>query len=295
MPELPEVETIKNDLLNKVVGHKIIEVDFLWPGILKEIGAGDFIGLVSGKKIIGVTRRAKNLYLTLEDDLNILMHMKMTGHLIVTSDDWKVDSDGRWITNVNNGLPLADPLNQYIRAIFYLDKGKILAFSDLRKFAYLKLLDTVNLEFELKKYGPEPLGSGFTIDYLFGALKNKKLAIKKFLMDPKNVAGIGNIYADEILWQAKVHPLRAASSITKAEAGLIHEATIEILEKSISLRGTSTSDFRDASGKKGLFGNELKVYQKTNSPCFRDGMPIRRIVVGGRGTHFCPKCQKEDT
>jgi len=291
MPELPEVETIVSDLKQNLIGHKIIKVDLLWPGIVKELNASDFNKIVMGKKIVGVVRRAKNINIQLSDGINLLMHMKMTGHLIYTTDDWKVDANGRWIAGVHKDSPLNDPLNQSIRALFHLDKGKIIAFSDIRKFAYIKVLDNKSLKTFFDSYGPEPLSDSFTEEYLHKIFSTKNTAIKKVIMDQKNIAGIGNIYADEILFKAKIHPLTPAKNLNSNNIKDFRNATIQILKEAIKMRGTSTSDFRDLEGKKGQFGNVLNVYRRTGLPCTVDGTPIKRIVVGGRGTHFCPKCQ----
>lgn len=291
MPELPEVETIKSDLAKKIVGKTITAVDFLWTGISKGTTPDEFNKKVVGQKITRVERRAKNLYFTLSNGFNLLFHMKMTGHLIFTDKCWQVDEAGRWIKQGGKESPLYDPLNQYIRMIFSLSGDKILAFSDLRKFAYVKLLDNENLKEALADYGPEPFSKDFTIDYLESALKNKKTPIKKALMNQALIAGIGNIYADEILYDTKIHPLKPAAEITRDEIKRLHEATISILRLSIEKRGTSTSDFRDASGKKGEFESYLKVYRKTGQRC-GCGETIKRIVVGGRGTHYCPGEQK---
>jgi formamidopyrimidine-DNA glycosylase len=293
MPELPEVETIKRDLCSVTIGKKITEVDFLWPGIVKGVDPETFRHHIVGTKIITVERRAKNIYAGLDNGWFLLFHMKMTGHLIYTDNCWMVDEKGKWIHQGDKDSPLYDPLNQYIRLIFRLSDGKILAFSDLRKFAYVKLLTKEELDRALADYGPEPLDKSFSNKYLADLFAKKNIAIKKVLMDQKNIAGIGNIYADEILWESKIHPLAKASKLNAEEINLIRKNTIKILKKSIKLRGTSTSDFRDTAGKKGKFGNFLNVYRRTDLPCHRDGTPIKRIVVGGRGTHFCPKCQKE--
>lgn len=291
MPELPEVETIKSDLEKSLVGRKIVDVNFLWNGILKEMTVADFKKIVIGQKVKVVGRRAKNLYLELEDGQFLLIHLKMTGHLIFTDDCWKVDEQGRWLKIGGKESPMYDPLNQFIRVIFSLDKGKILAFSDLRKFAYLKLVDKKTLNKVLSEYGPEPFSKEFTPVYLKEVLEKKKLPIKKVLMDQALIAGIGNIYADEILWESKIHPLSISNQIPKVKVDEIYHAIKKILNKAIELRGTSTSDFRDTKGKKGKFGEIISVYRRNGLPCQRDGRPIKRITLGSRGTHFCDFCQ----
>jgi formamidopyrimidine-DNA glycosylase len=292
MPELPEVETIRRDLEKNIVGKKITGADFLWPGILKCVSAREFVKQVVGQRIVSVNRRAKNIDVTLTNDKCLLFHMKMTGHLIYTDADWKVDKEGKWIRRNGVDSPLYDPLNQYIRAIFWLDGGKILAFSDLRKFAYLKVLDKKELENSYESYGPEPFSKEFNTEYLKNVFANKKTPIKKIIMDQKRIAGIGNIYADEILWESRIHPLTPGGNLNDKDIFSIYDAILEILKRAVKMRGTSTSDFRDIAGKKGGYGKALNAYRLTGKPCKRDNTKIERIVVGGRGTHFCPTCQK---
>lgn len=292
MPELPEVETIKNDLVKNVRGRRITGVNFLWPGILKGMSPDEFAKKVNGRSIENIERRAKNLAVILDDGYTLLFHMKMTGHLIVVDNSWGVDSSGKWVHQGENTSPLYDPLNQYIRVIFSLDNGKILAFSDLRKFAYVKYMSAQELAEAFNKYGPEPLSSEFTVDYLKKTFEKKPVVIKKALMDQELIAGIGNIYADEILYAAKIHPLTKTKDLDSTQITAIHNSAIKILNQAIKMRGTSTSDFRDTEGKKGKFGDVLNVYRRTGLPCKKDGAKIVRITVGGRGTHFCPVEQK---
>lgn len=291
MPELPEVETIKRDLEKNIVGQKIEKVDFLWPGILKDASLDEFEARVLGEQITGVKRRAKNLAVSLDSGDQLLFHMKMTGHLIVVTDEWSVDQAGRWVEKGDQKSPLLDPLNQYIRVIFWLSGGKKMAFSDLRKFAYVKIMSSEELGDFFDVYGPEPLSENFDVNYLARILNEKKTPIKKILMDQRSIAGIGNIYADEILYDAKIHPLKLGKDLSPDKIEAIYNSTKKILTAAVAARGTSVSDFRDTEGKKGEFESQLKVYRRTDLPCLADGTPIARIVVGGRGTHFCPKEQ----
>ncbi len=292
MPELPEVETIKNDLEKKIIGKKIISVFPLWEEIVKDMPFDAFVKQVEGKEITAVERRAKNLIIKLSGGLNLLIHLKMTGHIIITSDKDKVSDNGKWEKS-GNKLLLTDRMNQFIRIIFYLSDGKMMAMSDLRKFAYIKLVDDKELTDFLSQYGPEPFSREFTPEKLAEIFGAKKVAIKKVLMDQKMIAGIGNIYADEILWASRVHPLTPANKLSAKDIEEIHKNTRKILKESLVRRGTSTSDFRDTAGKAGTFGDVRNVYRMTDLPCSRCGSPIRRMVVGGRGTHFCSACQKE--
>lgn len=292
MPELPEVETIRGDLQNKIIGKKIISIFPLWKEIVKDIPFDVFVHQVEGQEIIAVERRAKNLIISLSSGLNLLIHLKMTGHIIITSDKDKVAGDGRW-KKTDNELLLTDRMNQFIRIIFYLSDGMMMAMSDLRKFAYIKLVDGKELAEFLDKYGPEPFDKDFTAKKLAEILNKKKTAIKKVLMDQSQLAGVGNIYADEILWASRIHPLSPANKLSQKDVEAIYENTNKILSESLKRRGTSTSDFRDTDGRKGTFGDIRNIYRRTDLPCPACGKPIQRIVLSGRGTHFCPTCQKE--
>jgi formamidopyrimidine-DNA glycosylase len=269
MPELPEVETIKRDLLSNVVGKTITDVSFLWSKTLKNISVREFKKRVIGQKITDVRRRAKNIDLSLSSGDYLLLHMKMTGHILIAGADHMVDKSGSWLNNVELDSSLKDPTNQYIRAIFWLSDGIILAFSDLRKFGYIKLVTKNELAMIYEPYGAEPLTKEFSLKYLAERLKTNNLAIKKILMDQRQIAGIGNIYADEVLWQAGIHPLTKGKNIPAQKVADLFNSIQKILKKAVSLRGTSTSDFRDTAGKKGGYGEALN------------------------GTHFCPTCQKE--
>lgn len=302
MPELPEVETVKNDLLKLVKGKEILDVKALWAGSIKGMDFDSFRYEIINTKIIDIKRRAKSLIIELSPQnpkkrivgqasgKYLLTHFKMTGHLVVVSNDHKIDEKGKWILEENDQT-LHDPYNQFIRVIFYLSDSKIMAFSDLRKFGWIKLLSKNELEEELSKYGPEALEIS---EKRFAERVNKKnIAIKKVLMDQSIIAGIGNIYADDILWEARVNPKTISSALLKDQIENIFKAIPKILNEAIVARGTSVSDFRDAEGKKGGYGELIKVYKKTGLPCLRCGTPISRISLGGRGTHFCPKCQVE--
>lgn len=286
MPELPEVETITRDLKEKLIGHTITDFFTYWPKMLGGMTENSFKKEILNEKIIGVERRAKNIIIQLSNNKNMLFHMKMTGHLIYTTNNHEVNKEGKWVEPEKTNF--SDPYNQCIRLIFYLDKGKILAFSDLRKFGYVKIFNEDDLNKEFKKYGPEPFSKDFNSEYLIKAFKNRNVAIKKVLMDQRIIAGIGNIYADEILWDAEIHPEKKVCYLKESEIENIIKSTKKILQKAIKMRGTSTSDFRDTSGEKGAFGKFLKAYQRTGQKCERDDGVIERIVVGGRGTHYCP-------
>ncbi|OIP24948.1 DNA-formamidopyrimidine glycosylase [bacterium CG2_30_37_16] len=289
MPELPEVETIKNDLLKKIIDAEVKSVETDWPKLFK---GPDFEGHkkeIVGKKIIGVERRAKNLLIKLSDNKTLLIHLKMTGHLLVTDENIEIKYN-RFIVDPKS--PLSDPNNQFIHVVWHLLGGKKLAFSDLRKFGNILILDDHKLKEYLEDYGPEPLEDDFNYKKFACLLEKKKTGIKKFLMDQTNIAGIGNIYADEILFDSKIHPERDATDLKEEEKKALFASIKKILKKAVELRGTSVSDYRDTEGKKGAYGDIRLVYRKTGEPCPDNcGGRVKRIVVGGRGTHFCPVCQ----
>jgi formamidopyrimidine-DNA glycosylase len=237
---------------------------------------------------------AKIYKIARDDQGTRLTYMKITGgslkvktlltNVKINTDDLKKKQNEAKMQQETQEL---QQKNSYTQS----DNDKILAFSDLRKFAYLRLLDKQGLKKAYQKYGPEPLSKEFTEEYLSRVLSEKKIAIKKLLLDQEKIAGIGNIYADEVLFQAKIHPLQPANTIKPEKVKALYIAIKEILKRAIQFRGTSTSDFRDTEGKKGQFGDILKVYRRTGLPCPNDGTPIKKITVGGRGTHFCPKEQ----
>ena len=292
MPELPEVQTIVDDLNKKVKGLKITDVWTDWPKYFRR-SPGGFVGFkkeIKNKKILRVWRVGKNIVFGLYGSKDMLIHQKMTGHILVGS--WYLVS-GIWQSK-DKGL-LSERVNGYIHVIFWLSNKKMLALSDLRKFAKILLFDDKdlkNLE-DIKSIGPDPLKTGFTFKQFESLIRKNRGPIKKVLMNQGVVSGIGNIYADEILFAVKIHPLRRVESLSDGELKLIFNASKNILKKAIKLRGTSTSDFRDTSGKAGSFGKVLQVYRRSGEKCLRKcGGIIKRIKIGGRSAHFCPMCQQ---
>ena len=296
MPELPEVETVVRDLKKRVVGRRILDVWTDWPKYFKPIrraqGEGtlrEFRRHVVGEKILGVSRRGKNILIEISNGHLILVHLKMTGHLL--AGKWQ-SANGKWVT-IGNSNEMRDPKNGFIRLIFFLDSKQypMLALSDMRRFA--KVLcgpkdKILNLP-DLKDLGPEALEISYK-DFR-DLFKNKKGNIKQVLMDQKFVVGIGNIYSDEILYTAKIHPLSRVEKLKELQIKVIYAAMKKILEKGIKMRGTSSDDFRDTYGKKGNYGNVILTYQRHGEKCAK-GHLIHRIEVGQRSAHFCPVCQK---
>lgn len=288
MPELPEVETIVKDLRKRVLRRALLNVWTDAPKIIKRPSNFDeFKKQIKDKKILRVWRRAKNIIIDLSGGYSLLIHQKMTGHLLYGK--WKI-ADGKW-KPINKG-PLNDPMNRFLRLIFWLDNKYMLALCDLRKFAKVELWKKKDLLQELKKIGPEPLEKSFTFKRFKSIFSNKKGKIKQVLMKPEVIAGIGNIYSDEILWRAKVYPLIEASKLNENELKLIFENIKKVLLKAIKLGGESFSDFRKLDGTKGSFDAERAVYQREGEKCKRCYTIIKRIKIGGRSSCFCPKCQR---
>jgi formamidopyrimidine-DNA glycosylase len=290
MPELPEVETAVKDLKIKVLGRTFIDIWTDCQKIIKKPPFHRFKKEIKRKKIINIRRRAKNLIFDLSDGKSLLVHQKMTGHLLFGK--WS-EKNGVWKSAIKG--PLSDDFrNGFLHVIFFLDNKFQLALSDMRKFAKIELWDSEKLEkseyfFSL---GPEPFGRLFNFKIFKNRLP-KKGKIKTVLMDQKNIAGIGNIYSDEILWRAKIHPLKEISFLSEKELKEIYKAIKSVLSASIKLKGDSFSDYRLIDGKKGKYQNVQKVYGREKLLCKRnDGGIIKRLKIGGRSAHFCPVCQK---
>ena len=270
MPELPEVETIKRQLNLLAAGKKIKEADVLLPKIVKTPLA-EFKKAVTGAKIKEFNRRAKVLIIKLSNGWSMLVHLKLSGQLIFDGEKSK-----------------------HTHVVFQFSDGHSLIFNDMRQFGYVKLVKTDNLEDFLKKekFGPEPLDKNFTLARLSAILDKKPNAkIKQFLLDQKNLAGIGNIYSDEILFASRVHPLRRLKDLKPSEIKAVYKNIKKILSEAIKAKGTSADLYLDAYGRQGDFLPKLKVYGRQGQKCVKCQGEVRRIKIGGRSAHFCPKCQ----
>lgn len=304
MPELPEVQTIVSDLNKVLPGLKIRGV---WCDSRKLIKSpknlNEFKNNLLGKKILEIRRAGKNILIDLSGGFTLLLHQKMTGHLLYGT--WNLEPRSRifglqrdrlgiWKSK-EKGLLQSDPHNQYIHFVLNLANGKQLALSDVRKFAKIMLVKTKELEDlkEIKELGPDPLDKKFNFKKFKEIIAAKSGKIKQILMEQKNISGIGNIYADEILWEAGVNPLRIARSLSDIEFQKIYKAVKKILPLAIKARGDSMSDYRRPSGEKGNYQNMQKAYRMTGEKCAKkDGGIIKRIKIGQRSTHFCPVHQK---
>jgi len=280
MPELPEIETIKNDLAPKVVGKIITKVTFPPDPKIRILrrfhSAQDFIKELKGTKFQFLRRRAKYLIFFLIPSKSLVMHLGMSGQLLLKKT--------------------GTPYEPYTRAVFHFNKGTELRFIDPRKFGevFLKLPSLQSHPLTLDRLGPEPLEKDFSITCLTRILQKSRRVIKSLLMDQKSIAGIGNIYSDEILFNAKIHPTRLANTLDEDDIKLLHRSIRKILKDAIDNRGTTAADkrYRDGLGKKGKFQKKLKVYQRRGKPCFSCGTTIKSMRVGGRSASFCPNCQK---
>jgi len=291
MPELPEVETIRRDL-SALIGKKIIALNIISPKTASH-PAAFFKQALIGKKLIKIERRGKLLIFVFPNDLFLLVHLKMTGQLIFQSKNKKIVGGhslaaGSYEKSVGGELP-----NKHTRAIFDFSSGGKLFFNDLRKFGYLKLVDSQELKRILEKnYGPEPLTPEFTVSRLKEILKTRRINIKAVLLNQKLIAGLGNIYVDESLFAAGIRPMRPANQVKPKEIEKLLKEINKLIKKAISYRGTTFSNYVDSKGQKGNFSSLLKVYGRGGKPCVICGTPIYKIKIAGRGTHYCPNCQK---
>jgi formamidopyrimidine-DNA glycosylase len=273
MPELPEVETSRRTLEPLVVGRRIVGLrvgDF--PGVLGGDDPVEVAARLAGSTIERVRRRGKYLLFDLDDDTTIEGHLRMTGQLVVQ--------------------PAGAPPLRFEHLAIVLDDGQEIRFADQRKFGRVRHLPDGEADRLDARLGPEPLSRAFTAARLATALARRPGKIKSVLLDQRLVAGLGNIYVDEALYLARIHPERAANSLTEAEIRRLHRAIRAVLRAGIVRRGTSFSSYRDATGAAGENQRFLNVYGRSRGGrCPRCGGEIARIVVGGRGTHFCPTCQ----
>ncbi|MEF8847429.1 MAG: bifunctional DNA-formamidopyrimidine glycosylase/DNA-(apurinic or apyrimidinic site) lyase [Candidatus Paceibacterota bacterium] len=287
MPELPEVKTTVRGL-KQVLGREIEDVWCDNEKMTKQ-DYPDFKKQIKGKEIKDARRRAKFILMDLSEDKTLMLHQRLTGHLLLGKWERK---NGEWVAEQDI---LNQKVNGYLHLIFYLDDGQMLVLSDLRKFATAELWDTKKLEKSdrLQKLGPEPLTEDFDLQAFKDALKRRSAAIKTILMKQEVLAGIGNIYSDEILWRAKIHPSTPTNELNNEELKKILKEIKSVLEKALQKRGTSIADYRDIHGEKGHYQEELEAYHQHGEPCSRCGSTVKRMKIGGRSAHFCPKCQPE--
>ncbi|MCP4421843.1 MAG: DNA-formamidopyrimidine glycosylase [Chloroflexi bacterium] len=270
MPELPEVETVVRALRQPLIGRSVIGVRNDWPRHIHTPTLDELRARIHGCQFKAIKRRAKYLVFTLTQGETLIIHLRMSGHLAVV--------DGQ------------QPADKHVHTAFLLDNGQELRFRDIRKFGTVDLVN--NPDFILGKLGPEPLEDNFTPAILHERLNGRSRAIKPLLLDQHFIAGVGNIYADEALFYAKLHPTRPANSLNQSDISLLHGAIQKVLRMGIEREGASIELYLKPDGSKGDMQNAMAVFRRIGEPCYNCGRPIERIVLGGRSTHFCPQCQK---
>jgi formamidopyrimidine-DNA glycosylase len=281
MPELPEVETVARDLRPRIVGATITGARVSWSRTVRTDTPEAFAEAIAGRTVEGVGRRAKLVVVDLSGDAALTIHLKMTGQLFV--------------------VPAETPVDPYVRLVLELADGREIRFRDIRKFGRIGLYGrdpvTGQLVTEVggtgffAPFGPEPLDPAFTVRDFRRSLRRRKGRLKPLLLDQSFLAGVGNIYADEALWAARLHPLRTAGTLRPADERRLYESLRRILSEAVERRGSSIDDYTAPDGD-GSMQEHLQVYQRTGEPCPRCGRPIKRIVVGARSTHFCSWCQR---
>lgn len=287
MPELPEVEVIKNELKEKIVGLTFSEIDIKVPKLFQ--GNGRTKKDLIGAKIQDIRRRAKLIIFDLSDGTSLVMHLKLTGQLIYENKNTRV-AGGHPIPPLNQPVP-----NKTTHIIFSFRDGGKLYFNDLRKFGFVKVVSTDQVD-RLKmiaELGPEPFDPKFTVEIFAQRLKkHPEKKIKPLLMDQKFLSGVGNIYGDEALWLAQIHPLARARDLTQEETGKLYKGLKDALRRAIKLGGSSHQAFLRSGGEAGLYLKYAHAYHRDGEPCDRCGTIMKRINILGRGAHFCPNCQK---
>jgi formamidopyrimidine-DNA glycosylase len=271
MPELPEVETVARGLRRLLLGRTITGATVHWPRTVACPPLDEFCAQVTGRRVVAVGRRAKYIVIGLDRGY-LLIHLKMSGRLHV--------------------VPAGQPLGKHTRALFDLDDGSQLRFEDIRKFGRIYLVD--DLEQVTAGLGPEPLTDDFSLDDLRRLLARRSGRLKALLLNQQFLAGLGNIYADESLFAARLSPLRPANSLTPDEQARLYESIRGVLSSAIASGGTTLDDqgYTDVDGLAGAYQQRIAVYGRRGQPCLICGTPIERVIVAGRSTHFCPQCQK---
>jgi formamidopyrimidine-DNA glycosylase len=273
MPELPEVETVARSLAPQVVGRRITAIEKLdWERMVETPDLPDFRALIVGREIVAVGRRAKWLLIALDAGWTLAVHLRMSGNLIVRGPEDAPD--------VHTHLVLA------------MDDGRRIFFDDQRKFGRVRLLDAAGLRRLDVAHGPEPLGDAFSAEALGRILAGRRTKLKPLLLDQTAIAGIGNIYASEALWIARLHPLIPAADAPAAQVPALHAAIRQVLEEAIVNQGSSLRNYRNSYGERGQNQDHFRVYDRAGEPCERCGEAITRVVIAQRSTFYCPRCQR---
>lgn len=272
MPELPEVESVKNGLKSLIIGKSIASVDVLWPNIIKDPPAGEFCKKLVGETFQDVERRGKFLLFVM-DNYTLISHLRMEGKFRLETSK--------------------EPQTKHTHVIFNLDTEEELRYLDVRKFGRMSLVNHSELwdHPSLSRLGPEPFEQKLLITELEENLNKTSRSIKAVLLDQSVVAGIGNIYADEILFSAKLYPGSKATDLTREEMSRLHQSILQVMSEAVRSGGTTIRTYANAFGLEGTYQNKLKVYGKTKEACINCGHPIEKIKIAQRGTHYCPNCQ----
>jgi formamidopyrimidine-DNA glycosylase len=286
MPELPEVETIRRQLEPELVGRRIVGARLLDERWSRPVAPAEIEAALAGRRITAVERRGKYLILRLDGARSLVMHLRMTGNLVLARPPDRPRGTG------GARLYEAPDEPRFLRARIELDDGAELRFTDARRFGHGAVMADAELDsYFASRLGIEPLSTEFTADALGRIAAGRRAPLKSFLLDQSGIAGVGNIYADEALYRAELHPLSPAGSMRAEHLEALREGVIEALEAGLANGGASMDDYLDARGEAGSMQDEFLVHTREGQQCNRCGTEIRRIVVGGRSTYFCPGCQ----
>jgi formamidopyrimidine-DNA glycosylase len=287
MPELPEVETVCRQLEPELEGRLIERLEVLDARWSRPVAPAELESAVSGRTIEGLGRRGKYLLLGLDGGQTLVMHLRMTGNLVLVDEGATLDpSEGMRLYEGERSTS-----ERHLRARFTLDDGRELWFTDPRRFGEAILVDGAGLAARLGRLGVEPLSDDFTAEALGAIAAGRTAPLKSFLLDQAGVAGVGNIYADEALFRARLHPLSPAGSMRPEHHRELRDAVVAALEAGIDGGGASIDDYRDGRGERGTMQDEFLVHTREGEECPRCGESIERIVISGRSTYFCPNCQ----
>jgi formamidopyrimidine-DNA glycosylase len=287
MPELPEVETVCRQLDPEIRGRAIELLEVLDARWCRPMPPETLARKVEGAEVEGLGRRGKYLLLGLEGKRTLVMHLRMTGNLVLVEGERRLDpSEGRRLYEAERSVS-----ERHLRARFRLGDGRELWFTDPRRFGEAFLIDNAKLDARFVKLGIEPFSAEFTPEALGAMAANRTAPLKSFLLDQSGVAGVGNIYADEALFRARLHPLSPAGSMKPEHLEALRHAVVAALEAGIAGGGASIDDYRDGRGEKGTMQDEFLVHTREGEPCPRCDGTIVRIVVSGRSTYYCPSCQ----
>jgi formamidopyrimidine-DNA glycosylase len=283
MPELPEVETIRRQLEPEVVGRRIESLEVLDPRWTEPVPAAEVERAVTGRRVEAMLRRGKYLLVGLDGGLWLVMHLRMTGNLVLSDREERLGKPRLYESPSDV---------RFLRVVMRLDDGRELRFTDARRFGTGVVVTHAELdEYLRERAGIEPLSEELTAEAIGALAEGRRAPLKSFLMVQSGIAGIGNIYADEALHRARLHPLSPAGSMRPDHWEDLREGIVETLKAGLSNGGASIDDYRDARGDEGSMQDEFLVHTREGEPCPRCGEAIRRIVVGGRSTYFCPSCQ----